>query len=173
MRNQWIGLIAALWIISACNTDRTVPLQAPGDEEAALISLVRERERAMVEKDIDAVMAQFADDATWINSQGYYFEGKQRVEGFHRMLAGNDSLDYYYEAGEPLVRVLDADHGLAYYGWKMFWYRKDAPTDTTTREIGLMTLTAHRGLDGWKWVAVTNQHTPWFHATIDPVTADD
>ncbi len=40
-----------------------------------------------------AAMSQFSDDATWINSQGYYFEGKDNVRKFHATLAGSATRD--------------------------------------------------------------------------------
>ena len=135
-------------------------------------SMIRIRERAMINKDIASAMTQFSDHATWINSQGYYFEGKKHILEFHNMLAGNDSLDYYYKAGKPKIRIIDSNNALAYYGWKMFWYKKEVPTDTTYREIGLMTLTAHKTDRTWQWIAVTNQHTPWFYEEILPVSID-
>ncbi len=124
----------------------------------------------MIAGDLTAAMAQFADDATWINSQGYFFEGKREVERFHAMLAGNDSLAYGYEAGTPRVRVLSATTAVAYYSWKMTWYRKATPADTTYREIGLMTLLARKDSLGWRWVAVTNQHTPEYSDVIEAVS---
>ena len=113
---------------------------------AAMISI---REQAMIDKDIATAMSQFSEDATWINSQGYFFEGKENIAEFHRMLAGRDSVDYYYEAGAPRIRVLDSDNAIAYYSWKMFWYDSAQPSDTTYREIGLMTLTAQRRSGEW------------------------
>lgn len=126
----------------------------------------------MVAGDIALAMSQFADEATWINSQGYYLEGKPEVAKFHVMLARNDSLGYTYQAGRPLIRVLDRQSAVAYYSWRMTWYRKAEPADTTFREIGLMTLIAQRGGGGWRWVAVTDQHTPEFAPDIKPVRID-
>jgi hypothetical protein len=40
------------------------------------------------------------------------------------------------------------------------------------REIGLMTLLAHKSGSTWQWIAVTNQHTPEFYERIDPVTIE-
>lgn len=88
------------------------------------------------------------------------------------MLAGNDSLDYYYEAGKPRIRIIDPENALAYYFWKMFWYKKENPKDTIIKEIGLMTLSAKKFDHRWKWIAVTNQHTPWFYDRIEPVFID-
>jgi len=135
--------------------------------------MIAVREKAMIEKDIDTAMSQFSDDATWINSQGYFFEGKRNVLEFHSMLAGKETEDYVYEAGEPRIRLIDSSNAIAYYSWKMFWFKKDNPEDIFNKEIGLMTLTAQKRQGQWLWVAVTNQHTPWFYETIDPVTVDD
>ena len=88
------------------------------------------------------------------------------------MLAGRDSVDYYYEAGTPRIRILDSDNALAYYSWKMFWFDSAQPSDTTFKETGLMSLTAQRRSGEWRWVAVTNQHTPWFYEEIEAVTVD-
>lgn len=126
----------------------------------------------MIRKDINSAMSQFSDNVTWINSQGYYFQGKSEVLNFYNMLAENDSLDYYYKAGIPRIRIIDANNALAYYSWKMFWYKKVTPTDTVNREIGLMTLTAKKYDGNWKWIAITNQHTPWFYDKIEPVVIE-
>jgi uncharacterized protein (TIGR02246 family) len=138
-----------------------------------LADMIRVREKAMIEKDIDTAMSQFSDDATWINSQGYFFEGKQNVLEFHGMLAGRESMDYSYEAGAPRIRLVDSSNAIAYYSWKMFWFAKGSPDNVTNEEIGLMTLTAQKREGQWYWVAVTNQHTPWFYETIDAVTVDE
>jgi hypothetical protein len=141
-------------------------------DSLALIEMISDREHAMIQKDIDAAMSQFSEDVTWINSQGYYFKGKAEVLKFHNMLAGNDTLDYYYEAGKPRVRIIDNNNAIAYYSWKMFWYKKLTPTDTINKEIGLMTLTAKKFDNDWKWIAITNQHTPWFYDKVEPVFID-
>ena len=67
----------------------------------------------------------------------------------------------------------DSSNAIACYAWKMYWYSKINPADTVNREIGLMTLTAQKRLGQWYWIAVTNQHTPWFYDVIDPVTMDN
>lgn len=150
----------------------TINQQSTKVDSIQLIKMIYEREKAMIEKDISSAMSQFSDDVTWINSQGYYFKGKSEVQKFHNMLAKNDSLDYYYKAGIPRIRIIDFDNAIAYYSWKMYWYKKEIPTDTIKKEIGLMTLTAKRNEDNWKWIAVTNQHTPWFYDEIEPVFID-
>ena len=146
---------------------------AAGDDAAHLAGMIAVRERAMVAKDIETAVSQFSDDATWINSQGYYFEGKDSIRQFHAMLAGSATRDYHYEAGEPRIRLLDPSHAIAYYSWNMRWFEKGDPDIIVHDEIGLMTLTAQKRQGRWQWVAVTNQHTPWFSETIDPVSVDE
>ena len=172
------GQLALLILINsflACDSEvpsNSYSTQDRRSDSLAIDSMIRLREDAMIHRNLELVMAQFSEASTWINSQGYFFEGKQHVRGFHRMLTGNDSLDYFYEAGNPRIRIIDKENALAYYGWKMFWFQKKTPTDTTFREIGLMTLTAHKTNNQWQWVAVTNQHTPWFYKDITAVVAD-
>lgn len=168
MKQQLTLLFIALQCACSTPQENSDTYQSREDS-LALVSLVTIREQAMISKDINTAMSQFANEATWINSQGYFFQGINSVEKFHAMLAGNDSLDYYYEAGNPRVSLIDHNNGLVYYGWKMFWFRKENPSDTTFREIGLMTLSANKRNGEWKWVAVTNQHTPWFYQDILPV----
>jgi uncharacterized protein (TIGR02246 family) len=142
------------------------------DISKQLADMVATREKAMIEKDVETAMSQFDEHATWINSQGYFFEGKSNVLEFHNMLAANNPRDYFYEAGAPRVRVLDASNAIVYYSWKMFWYERGAPENIVHREIGLMTLSAQKRGGRWYWVAVTNQHTPSFYEFIEPATID-
>jgi uncharacterized protein (TIGR02246 family) len=139
------------------------------NDSLQLVELILDREQAMIKKDVDLVMSQFSDDATWINSQGYLFEGKRELGKFHSMFFENDSLNYYYEIGIPKIRFLDHNSALAYYSWKMFWIKKENPADTTFKEIGLMTLNAQKEKGKWQWTAITNQHTPWFFNEVKPV----
>jgi len=168
-------LLAVVALTLSCRPARTEENVADTtrvSDSLALAEMIAVRERAMIDKNLLLALAQFADDATWVNSQGYYFVGKEEIAKFHAMLAMNDSLDYFYEAGTPLIRVIDGETALAYYSWKMFWYLKAEPADTVTREIGLMTLLARKEHGAWRWVAVTNQHTPDFYQRIDPVSMD-
>ena len=172
--NLSIATLLALHL-SSCDNNLHGVSHSEGNQKRdsiELVEMISARERAMIQKDIKLAMDQFSEDATWINSQGYYFEGKDNVSKFHSMLAQNDSLDYYYEVGQPRIRILDSKNALAYYSWKMFWYKKDTPKDTTFKEIGLMTLNAGKSNNEWKWIAVTNQHTPWFYRDIEPVSAN-
>ena len=134
--------------------------------------MIAAREKGMITKDLVPVMKQFSEDATWINSQGYYFEGKQVIEKFHKMMFYNDSLDYEYITGKSKVRLLDNQNAIAYYSWQMNWINRFNVIDTVKKEIGLMTLTAQKVDSTWHWKAVTNQHTPWFYDKIEPVLID-
>ena len=173
----WLNIALSIFTtLSLIGCNREVnPSQISEDTEimepdsVLLAEMVSIREQAMITKNMPMALSQFGKQATWINSQGYFFEGKDEVEKFHGMLAGNDSLDYWYTAGKPKIRLLDSNNALVYYSWKMFWYQKAQKTDTVIREIGLMTLNAHKQNNQWEWVAVTNQHTPWFYEKIEAV----
>ena len=141
------------------------------DDLALLADMVAARERAMIAGDLPAAISQFADEATWINSQGYLFEGKEHITAFHRMLADEGIRGAYrYVAGNPRIRLLDGANALVYYAWKMLWHPPATPDIITREEIGLMTLTAQKRQGRWRWVAVTNQHTDEFYPEIEPVT---
>jgi len=137
-----------------------------------LTDMIRVRGNAMRDRNIDLAMSQFSPDATWVNSQGYYFEGKKVLRQFHQMLMSRKELDYRYMAGSPRVRLIDADNAIVYYGWKMPWFKRDSPQEIVNDETGLMTLNAQRRKGQWMWIAVTVQHTPWFYETIEPEVID-
>jgi uncharacterized protein (TIGR02246 family) len=137
---------------------------------AALEQMIHDRETAMIDHDVEAALAQFAENATWVNSQGYYFVGLDSVREFHRYLTQNEERDYEYIAGEPLVRLLDDANAVVYYGWRMIWHEPGDRDTVITDEIGIMTLTAQKRDGAWKWVAVTVQHTPYFYEIIEPIT---
>ena len=93
-RLLWYLALISLPLLFSCNHS------GPNTQDGAysnsadsrqLAEMIAVREKAMIEKDIDTAMSQFSDDATWINSQGYFFEGKQNVLEFHSMLAGRVS----------------------------------------------------------------------------------
>ena len=69
--------------------------------------MVHARSDAMKKKDINAVMSQFSDDATFINSDGYFLANKTEIAAFHKALSQTDSLTYYYVAGHVHLRLLD------------------------------------------------------------------
>ncbi len=144
------------------------PLPDAVSDTEALTNMVMQREHAMQAKDAALAMQQFSDDATWINSQGYYFEGKSAVAKFHTLLTQDPKRDYHYEAGSPRIRLLDSSNAIVYYSWKMTWFERDNPGKIINPEVGLMTLTAQKRDGKWYWVAITVQHTPWFYESIEP-----
>jgi uncharacterized protein (TIGR02246 family) len=113
----------------------------------------------MKTKDINKVMSQFSDDATFINSDGYFLANKKEIAAFHKALSQTDSLGYNYVAGQVHLRFLDQNNALVYYPNKMNWYRLSNQKDTVERETRLLTLSAQKRNGTWLWVAVTNQVT--------------
>lgn len=131
-------------------------------DSARLAEMITIRERAMSVKDLAPVMEQFAEDATWISARGLLLEGKASVLALHQRMMGNDTADYVYASGDTRVRVVDSLNALVYYPWKMTWYRRSSPHDTTLRDFGIMTLTARKRAGTWRWIAVTNQYSERF-----------
>jgi hypothetical protein len=128
--------LAVLLVDCPSTTENDLAKAVAASDSLSLARMIQSREQAMIDKELQSALDQLASDITWINSQGYYFVGKEEVTRFHEMLVGNDSLDYEYEAGQPLIRVLGSRHAMAYYPWKMFWYRRSNPADTVNREAG-------------------------------------
>ncbi|THV61040.1 hypothetical protein EZV76_01540 [Flagellimonas alvinocaridis] len=84
MKIFYLGL---LWIggtvLSCQNQNETVPLTNTREQDSLeLIQMVADRETAMIQKDMALAMGRFTEDATWINSQGYYFEGREGLKSF-------------------------------------------------------------------------------------------
>ncbi len=100
---------------------------------AALAKMVHEREAAMKTRDIASVMAQFSDDATFINAQGYYCANKAEVEAFHKQLMFREGVGYNYLAGKETVRLLDESNALVYYPWKMDFSTWQRQASSSTR----------------------------------------
>ncbi len=161
-----------LLLICSCQTKETNnrTTNTTSTDSLALLEMIKVREKAMKEKDMKTVMSQFRDDATFINSNGFYFKNKKEIESFHKKLTLNDTVGYTYKAGIATIRILSPDFALAYYPWEMDWYKLPTLKDTinwyklsaqkdTIKEIGLMSLTAQKDNTGWKWKAITNQHT--------------
>ena len=155
-----VYLFLSLVLFSSCQTkkDGNKGENLRNNDSLSLLQLVMVREKAMREKDIKTIMTQFRDDATWINSGGFYFRNKHEIERFHTNLIHMDTVGYTYKAGKPTVKILNAEFAIVYYPWEMDWYRIASPKDTM-KEVGLMSLTAQKDHTGWKWNAVTNQHT--------------
>jgi uncharacterized protein (TIGR02246 family) len=124
--------------------------------------MVRDRETAMKNKDLESVMKQFSDDATWINSEGFYYANKKEIETFHYNLTHQDSIGYHYLAGKVKIRMVDNNDAIVNYPWRMDWFNTFNPSDTLEKEVGLMTLSAQKRNEKWWWIAVTNQYTPVF-----------
>jgi hypothetical protein len=152
--------ILILFFFSSCNTKTTnSAINNLPDDSLTLVKMVLVREKAMKIKDISTIMTQFSDDATFINSQGYYCANKSEIEKFHNELTYLDSTGYYYKAGNVHVRILDSNNAIVYYPWRMDWFNTFNANDTLNKEVGLMSLTAQKRNDNWFWVAITNQHT--------------
>ena len=153
-----ITLFILFLLLYSCDNDTSVK-HSSTDDSSALVNMVNKREIAMKKKDIPAVMAQFSEDATFINGEGYYCANKAEIEEFHKGLTQSDSLGYYYTAGRVHVRVLDNNNALVYYPNRMDWFKISNPKDTIEKETRLLTLTAQKRNNQWKWVAITNQQT--------------
>jgi uncharacterized protein (TIGR02246 family) len=157
-----ITIIILFLILYSCGIDSndTSVKYNSADDSLALVKMVNEREIAMKKKDIRTVIAQFSEDATFINGGGYYCANKTEIEAFHKGLTQSDSVGYYYTAGQVHVRILDNKNALVYYPNRMDWFKISNPKDTIEKETRLLTLTAQKRNNHWQWVAITNQQTP-------------
>lgn len=127
-----------------------------------LLSMIQTRQISMKKKDMPAVMKQFADDATFINPAGYFYQNKKEIESYYNTVTHLDSINYYYSTGSLELRMLDGNNALIYYPWRMDWFNIAKPADTLYKEYGLFTITAQKRNTTWYWIAVTDQHTPDF-----------
>jgi uncharacterized protein (TIGR02246 family) len=162
MRTTTILIISFLLILNSCglnNNDISEKNNSISDS-LILVKMVNERENAMKKKNISAVIAQFSDDATFINGEGYYLANKGEIAAFHKGLTQSDSVGYYYIAGQVHVRILDDKNALVYYPNRMDWYYITNPKDTIEKETHLLTLSAQKRNGTWQWIAITNQQTP-------------
>lgn len=161
MRTTTILIFLFFLFFHSCNNSNDIKVKYNSmNDSLTLVKMVNERENAMKKKDIDAVMAQFSDDATFINGEGYYLANKEEIAAFHKGLTQSDSIGYYYIAGNVHVRMLDNKNALVYYPNRMDWYRVSNPKDTIEKETRLLTLSAQKRNGNWQWVAITNQQTP-------------
>jgi len=162
MRPTTVLIISFLLFLNSCGNNNTEVKETNSStsDSLLLIEMVHARETAMKKKDIGAVIAQFSDDATFINGEGYYLANKAEIAAFHKGLTQSDSIGYYYIAGHVHVRMLDNKNALVYYPNRMDWYNVSNPKDTIEKETHLLTLSAQKRNDIWQWVAVTNQQTP-------------
>lgn len=165
--------IIILFLISlfSCKNHRKKPSEnlTTQEDSLALVQMIKDREHFMQRKDIQKISEQFSDDATWVNSQGYLFEGKHDLKKFHSALVNKKNRDYLYKAGEASIRFIDPKTALVYYPWNMFWYKNNDIKDTVFNEIGLMTIFTTKLNGNWKFRAITVQHTPYFYDKIEAV----
>jgi hypothetical protein len=161
MNLNLIALAFALGFLISLGASGAESSDTKDREIAVLTKMVHDREAAMKVKDLASVMAQFADDATFINSAGYYCANKSEVELFHKNLVLRDDVGYNYLAGKVTVRLIDDKNALVYYPWQMDWFKVATPKEFT-KEVGLMTLSAQKRSGKWMWIAITNQHTREF-----------
>jgi hypothetical protein len=154
-----VVIFCILLSIVSCNTTSDRVLYSSAQDSLMLLKMVHERERGMKEQNMEPVMAQFADDATFINGDGFYLANKKEISEFHYALKKSDSISYHYVAGKVLIRMLDSMNALVYYPNRMDWYRLSNPRDTIEKETRLLTISAQKRKGAWKWIAVTNQQT--------------
>ena len=162
MKTTSMLIISTLLLLNSCGNNNTEVKETDSStsDSLLLIEMVHARATAMKKKDIGAVMAQFSDDATFINGEGYYLANKVEIADFHKGLTQSESIGYYYIAGHVHVRMLDHNNALVYYPNRMDWYRNSNPKDTIEKETRLLTLSAQKRNGNWQWVAITNQQTP-------------
>ncbi len=127
-----------------------------------LLNLVQARQFAMKKKDIPAVMKQFADDATLVNPAGYFYANKKEIAEYYITMNHLDTITYNYSSGSVDLRMLDGNNALIYYPWEMDWYNIKQPGKILYKEFGLVSIVAQKRNTMWRWVVVTNQHTPEF-----------
>ncbi len=154
-------LFCSCYINNSHNSTKNICL-----DSILLRKMVNEREKAMKNKDLATLMLQFSDDATFINTSGYYYSSKKEIKKFHERLLFIDSVSYHYQVGNIHVRLLDPRNALVYYTWQMLWFYNTNPKDTVRKEVGLMTLSAQKRDKQWYWIAITNQNTPQFFQDI-------
>ena len=153
-------VISFLSFLSSCRNDNEGNKKSSAiSDSLTLLQMVHDRESAMKKKDIDAVMAQFSEDATFINGDGYFLANKAEIAAFHTGLTQSDSIGYHYIAGNVHIRILDENNALVYYPNRMDWYRVSKPNDTIEKETRLLTLSAQKRRGKWQWIAITNQQT--------------
>jgi len=123
--------------------------------------MIKDREKAMINKDINSITQQFDTNATFINGGGFYYEGINEIRQFHKSMFDNDSLTYTYKIGVPLINSIQKNTAIIYYPWQQLWTMKNVKSDTLN-EVGLMTIIAVKENGNWKWKSITNQRTKEF-----------
>jgi hypothetical protein len=91
MSTKTILIISFFSFFYSCdNSNDTGVKYSSMDDSLTLVKMVHARENAMKKKDISAVMAQFSDDATFINGEGYYLANKEEIADFHKGLTQSE-----------------------------------------------------------------------------------
>ena len=158
MRFTSIAIPVIIFLFSCSNNNNKARRNSTNDS-LSLIKMIHARVEAMRYKNINTVMAQFSEDATFINGEGYYLGNKAEIAAFHKGLTQSDAINYHYTAGNIHVRILDEKNALVYYPNRMDWYRVSNPKDTIEKETRLLTLSAQKRNGKWLWIAITNQQT--------------
>jgi ketosteroid isomerase-like protein len=157
----FVFTLLVLLLISSCqiNQTNTYDRNRTSTDSLALLEMIQVREKVMQTKDIQTVVSQFREDATFINGGDYYVKNRSEIEKFqHRISQLQPGYTSAYQAGKVTIQILSPEFALAYYPWKIITIKTTSPTDTTIG-TGLMTLLAQKDNKGWKWRAITNQRT--------------
>src|SRR3954452_3405430 len=107
-RTSVLILLAGLAAASAYRSDSRVGAAAIRSiDSLTLVQMVQERARAMNHKDVPAILAQYADDFTFINTSGLYLT-RAEMDRFDGGLLDVDSTRY--RIGSVVVRSLDSSN---------------------------------------------------------------
>ena len=157
-----ISALFLLFVLASCVKQSEKPNEVfTSNDSLWLLKMVKEREDAMIKRDLNAIVKQFDEKATFINGGGFYYEGINEIKEFHAGMFTQDSLTYTYKTGNTLVHSIGNNTALVYYPWQQDWTMKNIQSDTL-HEIGLMTIIAVKQNGGWKWRSITNQRTKEF-----------
>lgn len=154
-------IIIVCSLISCAQKTNQQNAQITLNDSLTLIKMVKSRESAMIDKDINSIVQQFDSNATFINGGGFYYEGINEIKQFHQSMFNNDSLTYTYKIGDPLINSIQSNSVIVYYPWQQLWTMKNIKSDTLI-EVGLMTIIAVKEDGNWKWKSITNQRTKEF-----------
>src|SRR5215203_4040463 len=155
-----LGMLSMSTLLFTACSSNSEQKTAPGFsvDSLTIIAMINQREKAMINRDINAVIKQFDSAASFINGGGYFYEGIAEIRDFHNRMFTNDSLTYTYKIGKIMINSIMKDVAIVYYPWQQQWTLKNIQSDTLN-EVGLMTITAIKQNHSWKWKAVTNQRT--------------
>ena len=152
-------LVFAIICFSACNQVNNMTIEGFSATDSSNVQeMVKQRERALIGRNIDSVMQQFDSNANFINGGGFYYEGFSEIRDFHNSMFTNDSPTYAYKTGKILINPISENVITVYYPWQQDWTMKSIQSDTL-KETGLMTIIAIKINGAWKWKSITNQRT--------------